>query len=82
MVAELCYEEVEEEEETVVPFEANIDLTNLTINEAVAACRGSAATPLLLLAYYLPTDYKLLLEEGGILKVAIIQCYVLERQIG
>ena len=28
------------------------------------------------------TDYKLLLEEGGILKVAIIQCYVLERQIG
>ena len=37
MVAELCYEEVVEEEETVVPFEANIDLTNLTINEAVAA---------------------------------------------
>ena len=28
------------------------------------------------------TDYKLLLGEGGILKVAIIQCYVLECQIG
>ena len=28
------------------------------------------------------TDYKLPLVEGGILKVAIIQCYVLERQIG
>ena len=42
MVAELCYEEVvEEEEETVVPFEANIDLTNLTINEAVAAAAAS-----------------------------------------